>query len=533
MVVLFGLQLIIPTGTTSIISRLDGHFTGLKRHDTVAKQFKKDIEQFEFKFDDKRTSIPVSRLGYMIQTEDTLKQIPQVRLRDKLIPLAAYVQLLRPANAHTRYVVDEKIRLAYIGTMSNQYSVAPTDAKAIVSNNLELTISKDKPGYRYGVTELQNSLSKPKFFGNDVISLKGQKVDAKFQPDAFKNVSSQFENIKDNTLTIAYSGKTYSFAPKEYAPMLEVVLEADKPKLHFSEKGYGEVLASVSKSFGVASGISDSSPGATRIISVDVFKKQIAAWLLEPTSAVVPLPTQVITRATSSNDSLQTVVSKWVQARGAGYYVYVQELGGAGRSAQYNSSQQTVLASTYKLFVAWAAYRQAESGALSLAAPVYGGQTIEQCISRAIINSDNECAKAVGKYIGWAKIQSMAIDAGFTEVRLNNYFADGSFDGDKTGSAAELATFLARLHAGTLINSAHTNTLLGYMKKQTYRGGIPAGSSGAVVADKVGFLSNYTHDAGIVYSPNSTYVLVIMSDRGNNWANIRSLSSAIYLNLSD
>lgn len=65
------------------------------------------------------------------------------------------------------------------------------------------------------------------------------------------------------------------------------------------------------------------------------------------------------------------------------------------------------------------------------------------------------------------------------------------------------------------------------MKRQIYRSGIPAGSHGAAVADKVGFLDGYLHDAGIVYSPKATYALVIMSS-GSSWSNISDLADAVY-----
>lgn len=65
------------------------------------------------------------------------------------------------------------------------------------------------------------------------------------------------------------------------------------------------------------------------------------------------------------------------------------------------------------------------------------------------------------------------------------------------------------------------------MKNQVYRNGIPAGSRGAVVADKVGFLDNYLHDVGVVYGAKSTYAIVIMSE-GSSWSNIKDLSQAIY-----
>ena len=68
------------------------------------------------------------------------------------------------------------------------------------------------------------------------------------------------------------------------------------------------------------------------------------------------------------------------------------------------------------------------------------------------------------------------------------------------------------------------------MKRQIYRAGIPKGT-GQTVADKVGFVDNVIHDAGIVYGPNGPYILVIMTSN-SSWSAIASIASQIntYLN---
>ena len=74
------------------------------------------------------------------------------------------------------------------------------------------------------------------------------------------------------------------------------------------------------------------------------------------------------------------------------------------------------------------------------------------------------------------------------------------------------------------MNSSDTDRLLGLMKRQKYRDGIPAGT-GLPVADKVGFVDDVIHDAGIVYSPKGTYVLVIMTT--SNWSGIANAAKTI------
>jgi beta-lactamase class A len=93
-------------------------------------------------------------------------------------------------------------------------------------------------------------------------------------------------------------------------------------------------------------------------------------------------------------------------------------------------------------------------------------------------------------------------------------------------SAGDLATFLGSVYSGTIdINAENRSRLIDAMKRNVYRKGIPAGSSGTV-ADKVGFLDGLLHDASLVYSPKGDYVLVAMTD-GSSWDKIAELTRKI------
>jgi beta-lactamase class A len=225
---------------------------------------------------------------------------------------------------------------------------------------------------------------------------------------------------------------------------------------------------------------------------------------------------------------LQQALDAWIADHPQGYRVVVRTVDGEQISASYKPDVVTVPASTYKLFVAYAAYYQAEQGKVSLSHTLESGLTVEQCIEKAIVRSDNACAEAVGYYVGWEAVDRLIRQAGFSQTTLNNYAADGGYNGDKQSTAADLAALLQKLYDGTLLTRRHTDVLLGYMKQQVYRSGIPAGSPGATVADKVGFLPGLTHDAAIVYGKQSTYVLVVLSEETENWSNIRSLAAAMY-----
>jgi hypothetical protein len=85
---------------------------------------------------------------------------------------------------------------------------------------------------------------------------------------------------------------------------------------------------------------------------------------------------------------------------------------------------------------------------------------------------------------------------------------------------------MASLERGQLsISASSRSKLISALQRNIYRQGIPAGAKGGV-ADKVGFIDRLLHDTAIVYSPNGTYALTIMTD-GSSWANIAQLTREI------
>jgi beta-lactamase class A len=81
------------------------------------------------------------------------------------------------------------------------------------------------------------------------------------------------------------------------------------------------------------------------------------------------------------------------------------------------------------------------------------------------------------------------------------------------------------IQQSTLVKGGERDFMLGLMRAQVYRQGVPAGTS-AVVADKVGFLNGYLNDAAIVYHPNGTYVISVMTS-GASWGKIAEITRKI------
>jgi beta-lactamase class A len=254
--------------------------------------------------------------------------------------------------------------------------------------------------------------------------------------------------------------------------------------------------------------------GAAIIAYLTAQKDSIAA-------ATQPVAPRVeYTRAYSPTDTgLSALMANYAKDHPGTYGVQMIELSGKRRRAAYNESKQFVTASTYKLFVAYGTLKKIESNEWQWPNPSAGGRDTAACFDDMIVKSDNACAEALLARYGYNNLTR--------DIRALGLSGASGFIGDTPKStAADLGLFMAMLESGQMpIQPASRDRFLGALKRNIYRQGIPAGANGQV-ADKVGFLNGLFHDAAIVYSPNGTYVLVIMTD-GSSWANIAELTKQI------
>ena len=235
------------------------------------------------------------------------------------------------------------------------------------------------------------------------------------------------------------------------------------------------------------------------------------------TQEAVVQPAESIPNQEAADDSdvtLEALLSTLAVAKGD-YAITVVEADGHRASA--NGSKQYTAASTYKLFIAYAVFQQVANSELAWTDTVMPDRSAEECFRLMIVRSDNDCPEAFGNLIGWQKVDNMMDELGLHNTRVKFH--------DNITTADDLALYLSKLSDGTLLGEADSQTLLGYMKQQIYRQGIPAGTD-VTVADKPGFLYDLLHDAAIVYSPKETYVLVIMSD-GSSWSQLADAAGQV------
>ncbi|RWZ64375.1 hypothetical protein ELQ92_06290 [Labedella populi] len=219
---------------------------------------------------------------------------------------------------------------------------------------------------------------------------------------------------------------------------------------------------------------------------------------------------------------------------GEKYTIAVRELNGAQRSVSVYGGSEREPASTSKLFIAYAALDNIDTGRLSFSTRLSSGTSVRDCLRALIEVSDNYCARDLLAHIGRTKLNTKLANEGYpgTEFRSST----NSSGWNKTSTANDLALLLSRLERGQLLSRANTSYLTGLMKQQVWRtrlaSGLPAGVDSASKPGELWLSSGMVQlDVGIVYGPKSTYVLTVMGQRNATKTAIKEISKTVFLHL--
>jgi beta-lactamase class A len=544
--VLMSAQLALPGNYYLPRSYVGSQHVGLRYHEQLRYELKTRSSMAEVAFDKVVVSAPATEAGIEVDVNKTLAELPRLKWTDRIVPLKPLYMALRKKSVKPVMRIDEAKLRAFSAKASQKHYKTPVAASAAITEG-RLVLTEDIPGRSFDAAAVAQALARSNPFSTEPVRAEPTVVPAATVRQELVPLEKAFAAKTAVPLRITYGGITTTVSQDELRKSLKVIHSQpdDVWKLGFDTASVDARIQTWANEYNMSPGttqisyvddveVSRRTGASGRALDAGGIRQQFDRWLEAPSEAPVALasvvlpPKVVATRTyTFSSAQLQQRLNAWISRNPGTYQVAIRELGGRGREASHNVAQQTVMASTYKIFLAFVAYRQAENGALRLDATLPGGKPIGSCIESMIVASENTCAVELGRHIGWAEVDRVIAAAGFEGTVLNNYDSAGNLSGNKLVNATQQARFLAQLSAGSLISSAHTDQLLGFMKRQGYREGIPAGSRGSVVADKVGFLDNYLHDVGIVYGSKSTYALVIMSS-GSSWKNIQDLSAAVY-----
>lgn len=265
------------------------------------------------------------------------------------------------------------------------------------------------------------------------------------------------------------------------------------------------------------------------ILTLGVIITLVASWAV-PKSKDIPKNVLLFTinMTQEKPNPIKQIVDAVLQDTKGEYSVVIKNL--KTGEAYYRSEDRVYHSgSLYKLWVLAAAFNQIEKGQLKkeeeLSASIKDlnnkfnissdeaeltegsvNLTVADALKQMITISHNYAA-----FILTDKIKPDNVATFLRQYQLNKS-TFGSDNEPPSTTASDIALFLEKLYKGELANENSTNEMIDLLRKQQLNKKLPKDLPEEVeIAHKTGELGLFSHDAGIVYSPNGTYIIVVLT----------------------
>jgi beta-lactamase class A len=264
-----------------------------------------------------------------------------------------------------------------------------------------------------------------------------------------------------------------------------------------------------------------------------------------PPPSPTPSPTPFIILPSAS---LEQAVQDILTGASESYGIVVKNLK-TNENYSYNEHVKYESASLYKLWIMAETFEQIKNGTLK-EADILSGEvktlnnifniasesaqssegtitlSVNDALNKMITISDNYAALLLGSRIRLSKVESFLKTNGFKESSV------GTTGNMPITTAYDTAVFFEKLYSGKLVDQEYSNKMLQLLKAQKLNNKIPKYlAPNIVIAHKTGELDKYSHDAGIIYTQNGDYIIVILSksDDPNSAKNlIATVSKAVF-----
>lgn len=250
----------------------------------------------------------------------------------------------------------------------------------------------------------------------------------------------------------------------------------------------------------------------------------LESTILTPLAAPIEKSIETYKNITRSRE-LEQIVNDSIKDEDGTYAVVVKNLK-TGENYSLNETRKFDSASLYKLWTMGTVYQQIEDGKLTKDKPL--SMSIEELNRIFDLGEDAEQTEGtISRTVGEAVEQMITISHNYSALLLTytvknasvkKFLLDNHLTASNTGSpprttAKDTADYYEKLYKSELVSESASKDMLEVLKRQQLNDRIPKYlPEKTVVAHKTGELGAVKHDAGIVFSPNGDYILVLLSE---------------------
>ncbi len=472
-------------------------------------------------------------LGVTISPHQTVDQMTDYSLKSRLVPFSFVFK------GNKTYYLDRSIDSSrldlYVKDVIALASKQPVDA-VVSKNGTRLSTTESEDGYRYEVEALRNQILRSDLSNNGQIIFAPTVLRPKLSSQTAKEAINKMQRRIDTPLIISGDTKTYTVSSDVLASWVVIKLlpEQQNIELSFDKSAVASTLSifisQINKNQipskttllnGVQAGRQEGSSG--RKTDQDDLIKRVSestnpsVTSVEVSIATIPAGEVTERRYSKDNQGVQSMLNYWTSTHKGEYSIDIRSIDDK-ISANYNGFRIMPASGFNKAYIASLIYGKVTSGYSSLQTLV-GGQTIETCLNKMIQASDDNCTNLLGDVVGWSASDATLKAQGLASTTLS--------PNSSLTSASDGSIFLQKVYNGSVISRSYSSMLLTKMQNSANRTGIPAGSKNTSVASLSGSYGRVKNDFGLVYSPNTKYVISVMSD-GANASDIADLATEAY-----
>lgn len=528
-------QLLYPANRTLPGQRIGGVNMGFKKESDLKDHLtnvQKDM-QVTLQTSNKSAGIAWQDLGITIDQDKTAKETLQYPVWQRIIPLSGVVKSLTQNNTVSTHIDESQLNAAADKIAKENY-VNPANASLTI-NGTSVIRNEQKSGVSYDARAVAEQIKTTPYTKGIQVRLKHTDVPVTFKKEDVEAVAKKAEAIIATEYKVDVAGKSQPVASTELASWLtftetkderHIAIDTDKEKIkaYLNNRNKEVYKAPGQMTITTVNGVETARTADTSGQSIDINTgaNVVSVAIIQSKAATVAMPITKVPpkityqRSYTKGQAGMSALLNDIVADEPDMAITLRALDGSGINTSAKGTKQYMPASTYKLSTVYSVVKRIEAGTMQWSDNI-NGRNADQCVSDMIIHSDNPCGTVLGDKLSWQAITDDARSIGMGSTSFARGFVSTTND---------QVTFLTKLQSGTLMNSEHTAKILGLMRQQKYRAGIPAGVAGASVANKVGFIDGLLHDSALVYSPKGTYALAIYSNKGS-WARMASATTKI------
>lgn len=523
-----------PRQLTRPLIWADGAYVGFRSKHSLQNKYNAHAgRELQLFFDDHQVTVAQADVGIAVDANAAAGRLSNYPLWARFIPLSFAV--LQRTSITEKQIDEPKLEQFAQAAQDTNYRPARS-ASAAHEGQGRYTLVSASTGVSYDKQVIAGGLRDMPILRYDQLHIRGKKLDPAVDDEAVQRLIDKANPDNLQPITVVLEGKDFIVTPDIISSWMVIVINESEKK---AEIQYDDGLLGLWINETLSGLGNQGSPAvvtlrdgveiarregvAGRVVAKDELTTHLHEAIdsnisrVEARLVTQAIATQYERTYSPTNAGLVLMISDWQKEYpGMQSSVFLRELGGHGLFVEKESTSQLFGASLYKLYMASYLLSKISDGQINPNEEVLPGKSYNQCIDDMIRVSDNACPEAILDKVGRSTLNAYTASLGLNKTN----FADIST------SAGDLGSFLQRLQTGNIIGAADTARLLDLMRRQIYRGGIPAGSPGASVADKVGFYGGSWHDAAIVNGPSANYVLVIMTKDASSLA-VKTLAQRV------